>query len=55
MEIEPSKLAYKKRLAEAVAWLQGEGHDEKPATVARIYRVNAASIRASLKRANRRH
>jgi hypothetical protein len=55
MEVDTSKLAYKKRLAEAVAWLQGEGHEEKPATAARIYRVNAASIQASLKRANRTH
>ena len=55
MEVDISKLAYKKRLAEAVAWLQGEGYEEKPATAARTHRVNAASIRASLKLANRRH
>ena len=53
--IKAAKLAYKKRLVEAVEWLQGEGHEEKPITAARIYRADAGSIRTSLKRANRRH
>src|SRR5271155_1925824 len=34
-------------------WLQGEGHGEKPATAARIYKANAGSIRTSMKRARR--
>jgi len=42
---------YKKRLAEAVQWLQEEGHGEKPVTAARIYDVDADSIRIALKRA----
>jgi len=52
MEAE-AKSAYKRRLAEAVQWLQGEGHGEKPATAARIYKVNAGSIRTSMKRVRR--
>jgi len=48
------KPAYKRKLAEAIEWLQREGYGEKAATTARIYRVNADSIRTSIKRRVRR-
>ena len=50
LDNKAARAAYKTRLAEAVKWLQEEGRTEKPATAARIYYVNAVSIRTSLKR-----
>ena len=50
MEAKSDKI----RLVEAIEWLQGEGRGEKPVTAARIYRVNADSIRTSMKRTARR-
>jgi hypothetical protein len=52
-QIKAAKAAYKQRLSEAVQWLQGEGCEEKPATAARIYRVDANAIRMALKRTQR--
>ena len=54
INIKVAKAAYKKRLAEAVKWLQGEGRDEKPVTAARIYRVDANSVGKALNRALKR-
>ena len=51
LDNKAARAVYKTRLAEAVKWLQEEGRMEKPATAAKIYDVNASSIRSSLKRA----
>ena len=48
------KAAYKRKLAEAIEWFQGEGRGEKLITAARIYNVNVDSIRMAIKRTQSR-
>ena len=49
LDNKAGKAAYKRRLAEAVKWLRGVGHAEKPATAARsaknIYNMDEAGAR----------
>jgi len=54
ISLKDDPVAYKKALAEAIEWKEGEGSEESWPTIRRIFKVNGDAVRMAFNRKQKR-